>query len=146
MNTTKVFVSAQIDEKDAARRAFAEFRAAGMTITHDWTTTDAIGDMRARCAEAGRRAQLDIDGVVGCDVYVLLSDNKCVGKGMYVELGAALALKATVRPELRVCVVGPMNHSSIFYLHPDVEHYGSVAELLTSLSRYGSLALVDIAG
>jgi len=131
--TVKVFVSSQIGEKEAVRKAYAAFAGAGMSITHDWTTTDCIGDKLRRPDEAGRRAKLDIDGVCRSDVYVLLSGNREVGKGMYVELGAALALhERESRPE--IFVVGPMNHLSIFYLHPAVSHVETVEDLIFELT------------
>ncbi|TLH59719.1 hypothetical protein C1S80_19765 [Mycolicibacterium aubagnense] len=134
----RVFVSCQIEEKEAVRKAYSAFEAAGMVITHDWTRTDEIGDKYKRADEAGRRAKLDIDGVCNCDIYVLLSSNEKVGKGMYVELGAALALSETNDgPE--VYVVGPMNHLSIFYLHPAVTHYDTIDDLIFDLtSRRGT--------
>jgi hypothetical protein len=133
----KVFVSSQIGEKEEVRKAYAAFTGAGMSITHDWTTTDDIGDKLFRLDEAGRRAKLDIDGVCSSDVYVLLSGNRHVGKGMYVELGAALALHGREsRPE--IFVVGPMNHLSIFYLHPAVSHVDTVEDLIFELTSRGT--------
>jgi hypothetical protein len=49
-----------------------------------------------------------------------------------VELGAALALQqATGKPE--VFVVGPMNHLSIFYLHPGVTHCRTTEEVIDAV-------------
>lgn len=128
----KVFVSGQIQEKKRIREVFRVLESRGCSITHDWTRTDNIDDkLRAR-AECGLRAEKDIDGVVDCDVYLLMSDNSSVGKGMYVELGAALALRSVQRkPE--IYVVGPMNHLSIFYLHPEVTAVDTVEDVVKSL-------------
>jgi hypothetical protein len=129
----KVFVSGQIGDKNAVRDAYKALRGAGMSITHDWTQTDDIGDKLENAEESGRRAALDISGVVDADLYVLMSGNEEVGKGMYVELGAALALReATGRPE--VCIVGPMNHMSIFYLHPSIQHFASIQDVTAAQS------------
>lgn len=131
-NAMKVFVSGQINEVATIREAYRLLAEAGFTITHDWTLTDLIVDKVAQRDEAGKRAYLDISGVVDADVYILMSGNQNPGKGMYVELGAALALQQTTgSPE--VFVVGPLNHMSIFYLHPDVKHRTNIADVIREL-------------
>lgn len=128
----KVFVSGQIDEKEAVQLAYKTLENAGFRVTHDWTMTDPLIDRDAQRDEAGHRASLDITGVVEADVYILMSDNKKAGKGMYVELGAALALQERLgTPD--VYVVGPMNHMSIFYLHPRVKHRESIEDVIEEL-------------
>ena len=132
----KVFVSGQLGEKAAVRRAYGKLRAAGLEVTHDWTRTDNIGDKLLAREESGKRAALDIQGVIEADVYVLLSDNREVGKGMYVELGAALAMKSTTgRPD--VFIVGPLNHLSVFYLHPAIRIVTSVDDVVAELALIG---------
>ena len=134
----KVFISGQLNDKSVVRDAFEQFRRIGAHITHDWTVTDDLADKSSSPSEAGRRAAADIEGVVQSDLYVLLSDNARAGKGMYAELGAALALKET-RGSPEVCVVGRLNHASIFYFHPLVRHFCSVEELLSRIERPGQL-------
>lgn len=128
----RVFVSGQIDEKQRIQHVFRQLQESGFEITHDWTRTDDVGDKLENRTEAGARAAKDISGVVAADVYVLMSDNANVGKGMYAELGAALALKElTGKPDLYV--VGPMNHLSIFYLHPSITHLDNIDGLMAHL-------------
>lgn len=127
-----IFVSGQIEEKAEIRAIYAELINRGHTITHDWTKTDAIGIKVENKEEAGHRAVKDITGVVESDTYILVSNNEKPGKGMYVELGAALALnEATGKP--RVYTLGKRNHLSIFYLHPRVKHFDTLTELLRGL-------------
>lgn len=134
---SKVFVSGQIEEKDRIREVFATLGRLGYEVTHDWTRTDDIGDKLKNREEAGHRAAKDISGVVASDLYVLMSDNERCGKGMYAELGAALALNETTgKPE--ICMVGPMNHMSIFYLHPRIRQYESLTQLVDELSTQQS--------
>jgi hypothetical protein len=129
----RAFVSGQIGEKETVRDAFSALESIGLEITHDWTRTDDLLDKVANPDECGLRAANDIAGVVDSDIYVLLSDNRAVGKGMYAELGAALALQQTLgKPE--IYVVGPMNHLSIFYLHPAVHRLNTVQELINLLA------------
>jgi hypothetical protein len=128
----RIFVSGQIEEKERIREVFSLLRGHGHEITHDWTRTDDLANKRVHKSESGDRAKRDIDGVVNCEAYVLMSDNNRVGKGMYVELGAALALRARGDGPL-VYIVGPMNHLSIFYLHPDVIEVATVQDLVKEL-------------
>ena len=136
----KIFVSGQLKEKQRIREVYAKLSGAGMEITHDWTRTDNMGDYASNSREAGIRADLDVRGVVDADAYVLMTDNQHCGKGMYVELGAALAL-ASIKKSLEVCIVGPKNHESIFYYHPLARHFGdfeSCLEYLKGVKRQAS--------
>lgn len=133
----KVFVSGQINDTEFVRSVQEALIEVGHVITHDWTETDVfLGSSKSKLnnpIESGLRAKKDIQGVIDADVYVLCSSNKDVGKGMYVELGAALALKQSYRPNLMIFILGDMNHLSVFYLHSSVVHVFSVKELLEKL-------------
>ncbi|HSX31948.1 MAG TPA: hypothetical protein VLF43_01700 [Candidatus Saccharimonadales bacterium] len=129
----KFFISGQIDDVATIKEIINKVVDAGHNITHDWTATDTFlggaQDKLNNPVESGRRAQADIQGVIDCDVYVLSSDNKKVGKGMYVELGAALALcEATGKPD--VFITGAMHHLSVFYLHPKVVQAATIDDVL----------------
>lgn len=131
-----IFISGQIKEKYRIREVFAQLEAAGHQITHDWTRTDNMPKPYSLApAEAGLRASKDIQGVLDADVYILMSDNRDSGKGMYVELGAALALATSQAKPIELYVVGPMNHESIFYYHPLVTHVETVEEVLRLIER-----------
>ncbi len=128
----KVFVSGQIDEKEEINEIYKKLQQAGHEVTHDWTKTDGIGDKLKNQEEAGLRAAKDITGVVEADIYILVSDNTKPGKGMYVELGAALALnEALGKPQ--IFTIGNRNHLSIFYLHPAVTHLKTIEDVLQRL-------------
>lgn len=130
----RVFVSGQIDSRSAVRTVHRDLRALGLVVTHDWTVGDDIGDKLQNRWEAGRRAEADMRGVIDSDYYIVLTNNSTAGKGMYAELGAALALnEVTGSPE--VFVLGPMNHLSIFYLHPAVVHVPDRAALVDVLRQ-----------
>src|SRR6187549_366325 len=122
----KVFVSGQITDLENVREVQEKLKAVGHTITHDWTRNETgekmLSSDEAKLAdvqETGRRAQLDIQGVVDADAYVICTDNVSPesGKGMYAELGAALALNVT-QGKPNVYLLGAMNHMSVFYFHP----------------------------
>lgn len=132
----KIFVSGQINEAENVRAVFKLLEENGHTITHDWTATDTFIDSKekklANIEESGRRAAADISGVVNSDIYILMSDNENVGKGMYVELGGALVLREKTGAP-KIYVVGPMNHMTIFYLHPYVKRFDSIQEVIDDI-------------
>lgn len=136
----KVFVSGQIDDSKSIRGLMDLITKNGHVITHDWTAADTFlsnkASKLANKTESGNRAFKDIQGVLDSDVYILSSDNDKVGKGMYVELGAALALKQAGLPGAPdIYLVGNLNHISIFYLHPMVKHRKSMQEVLDEISK-----------
>lgn len=135
----KVFVSGQINDLDYVRSVQGEFIKHGHHITHDWTRNETGDKMLAgreakfsNQEEAGRRAVKDTQGVIDCDVYVVCTNNKEVGKGMYVELGAALARNMTTGSP-RIYLVGNREHASIFYFHPAITLKNSVTEIIETL-------------
>lgn len=134
LSPTLFFVSGQIDDKDVVRKAQCRLTDLGYRLTHDWTYSEDIRPRILESVDAGDRAARDITGVVEADLYILLSDNDRPGKGMYAELGAALALQQ-VRGKPRVCIVGRRNHPSVFYLHPAVEYFPTIDCLIDTLER-----------
>lgn len=135
----KIFVSGQIEDIEYVRKVQSEFVKAGHEITHDWTTNESGAKMLSsreaklgNLEESKKRATNDINGVVNSDVYVICTNNEKVGKGMYVEIGAALGLYAK-NGSPKIYLLGQMNHITIFYLHPAVQHVESVDDILRSL-------------
>lgn len=131
--TMKAFVSAQLKEKSKARFLYKRLQDAGISITHDWTQTDNLKNYFDSPTEAGKRAQKDIEGVCDADIYIILTDNESCGKGMYVELGAALAL-ATTQNTIKLFLIGPKNFPSIFYFHPSIAHFDDLDAFFDHLS------------
>lgn len=128
----KVFVSGQIGEKDRIREIYSRLQEEGLVITHDWTRTDDLAVTDKFSPEAGERAAKDIGGVCDADIYIVVTDNEKCGKGMYVELGAALALVQIGR-RISIYVVGPMKHPSIFYSHPAVTHFNELEDCINDI-------------
>lgn len=135
----KVFVSGQIGDVDSVRKVQDTFVKSGHHITHDWTRNETgdkllVGEKAKfdNPDEAARRAKLDMQGVIESDIYVICTDNEKPGKGMYVELGGALALhKTTGKPS--IFLLGKMAHSSIFYFDPAVQRADSAQAILEVL-------------
>lgn len=135
----QVFVSGQIGDVDTVRKVQDSFIEAGHRITHDWTHNE-VGDKLLAGSkakfdnpdEAARRAELDMQGVIESDIYVICTDNEKPGKGMYVELGGALALHKTTGKPL-IFLLGAMAHSSIFYFDRAVYRVESVQTILDQI-------------
>lgn len=140
----KIFVSGQINDIENVRQVQNALIDAGHTITHDWTRNESGDKMLAgreaklqNTQESARRAKLDIDGVLDADAYIICTDNERLGRGMYVELGAAIALlERTGNP--RIFLIGEMNHLSIFYLHGAICRVASVEELVDKIGAIAS--------
>lgn len=138
----KIFVSGQIKDLEYVRTVQDKLIEMGHEITHDWTNK-LNGDLLLSGSEAklknidetSRRAKTDIQGVIDCDTYIICTKNREYGKGMYVELGAALSLNvANGKP--RIFLVGPMNHMSIFYFHPSVMRFDNIDEVFKILGKH----------
>ena len=135
----EVFVSGQINDLENVCNVQDAFREAGHTITHDWTHNETgskiLAGREAKFAnpeEAGIRAVNDMQGVVDSEVYVICTDNERPGKGMYAELGGALALNMTTGSP-KIYLLGNKEHATIFYFHPSIILKGSVHEIIEDL-------------
>lgn len=102
-----VYVAGKWEEKERVRAVQAEVESCGWGVSHDWTNGDA-----SRIPE---EAEADLDGVDGCDAFLLLWHPNL--RGGLAELGAALALGKAV-----VVVGAPADceGTCIFYQHPRV--------------------------
>jgi hypothetical protein len=129
----KFFISGQINDLENVKGVMRQVVESGNEITHDWTDSDVLlGGANSKLdniTESASRANKDIQGVIESDVYVLCSDNEKIGKGMYVELGAAIALHET-RGYPKVYVIGELNHLSLFYLHEAVKRKRNIQAVL----------------
>lgn len=137
----KVFVSGQIGDIPVVQQVQAALVAAGHEITHDWTRNEGGSKMLVgqqtkfdQAAESARRATNDMNGVTESDVYVICTDNEKAGKGMYVELGGALALNTTTGSP-RIYLLGQRKHATIFYFHPSIRLCESVDEIIADLDH-----------
>jgi hypothetical protein len=132
----KFYISGQIDDAKNINTIIKTVTSNGHQVTHNWTKTDTFlggtQDKLNNISESGVRAKNDIKGVIDCDIFVLSSDNRNVGKGMYAELGAALALSET-SGKPKVYIIGKLNHLSIFYLHPSVVLKKNIEEVLEDI-------------
>lgn len=105
--------------------------AAGHQLTLDWTRDTTLVDYGEHLVEAREIAAEDVDAVLSADaVLVVASEHE--GRGVYVELGAALA-RASRGDLEHVVVVGDLRHESVFHFHPAVARVDSVHDWLATL-------------
>ncbi|CAB4950507.1 unannotated protein [freshwater metagenome] len=108
--------------------------AAGHQLSLDWTRGPDVNFADGYDSDLAVSAQIavaDLDGVMNADaVIVVASEHQ--GRGMFVELGAALA-RAREGDLAHVVVVGTVQHDSVFFYHPAVQRASTVDEWLASL-------------
>lgn len=129
----QVYVAGQLADTAAVRAVQAEVVAAGHVLTHDWThDSDLDEGYAARPEQSAEIAHTDLAAVMSADAVIVVASGAEPGRGLFVELGAALA-----RVELgllhEVVVVGEIVHESVFYFHPRVRRVGAVGEWLADL-------------
>jgi len=127
----KVYVATKFEEATLAKRTMEALEVDGHSITHDWTGENSSGkegeELRKyllKCALA------DLNGVKDCDVLILL--NHPHGKGMFTELGMALAFGK------KVIVYAPERANNIFFSLPHctlVQTIGEAIELVQKWSK-----------
>lgn len=107
--------------------------AVGHDIQHDWTRAGDVElrDYADHRTEAARVAAADLEAVVEADaVVVIVSEHG--GRGLWVELGAALALASTRKVD-EVLVLAGDPSASVFLHHPRVRLLDDVPSVLTAL-------------
>lgn len=91
-STVKIYVAASRSLLSDAERLIAVLRRACHTITYDWTEAMRRNPPDDRCTDGVLidECAADINGVLACDMFVLLAPESG-GTGCWVELGLALA-------------------------------------------------------
>ncbi len=129
----RVYVAGSLADVVAVRETQAAVRAAGHQVLHDWTRglDVSLRDHAEDPGTAGRVARTDLRAVLEADALVLVA-NEEPGRGMFVELGAALA-RVESGQGMHVAVVGSQTTDSVFYFHPGVQRHATVAAWLASV-------------
>lgn len=116
----RVYVAAKFEDQALVLETYRRLREAGHVITCDWTALPT-GDRHW-----GANAVRDLAGVLDADAIILYPHDR--GKGLYVELGAALATYKRV-----VAITANPADESLFLYHPLVRMVGSLDEALSAL-------------
>ncbi len=97
----KIYVAAKFENKAKVKEVQRELRKSGFGISHDWTNESSEGltgaELRTYLQTCARE---DLEGARDADAVVVIYDKTLGGRGLYVEIGAALA---TVKP---VVIIG----------------------------------------
>lgn len=130
----RIYVAGPLADTEQVQAVQSAVVAAGHELSLDWSRGpdvkfDDHGSLPAVSAEL---ASEDLDAVLTADaVLVVASEHD--GRGMFVELGAALARAR--RGELKhVVVIGTIRHESAFYYHPAVLRVLAVDEWLSGIA------------
>jgi nucleoside 2-deoxyribosyltransferase len=121
----RIYVASKFENKDAVREAMQKVRERGHIVTHDWTNEDETQYVRvpARHDRYMRDcAQADVDGVRTAGLVIVL--NHPQGKGMFVEMGIAIALG------IPVALIDADAARCIFFHLPLVQRFESVDQAL----------------
>jgi hypothetical protein len=131
----KVYVAGPLTDAARVRAVQEAVLAAGHELSLDWTRGSDItvsDDYASDLDLSARIAAGDLDAVLNSDaVLVVASEHQ--GRGMFVELGAALS-RARRGDLQHVVVIGPIRHESVFYYHPVVQRISTVEEWLISVA------------
>ena len=87
----KIYVACKFEDTATVQSAIAKLRAAGHTITYDWSTAPLIQSIQLaleRDAEEAKQAIADLQGVVDADAIIMFP--RPGAKGSWVEVGIAL--------------------------------------------------------
>ncbi len=91
----RIYVAGSGEELGRARRVMAALRAAGHTITHDWTVGYAA-DADMDDVHAATSAERDIDGIDDSEAFLLLRNPARTTFGAAFEAGFADALTCNI--------------------------------------------------
>lgn len=113
----RVYVAAKFEHAPTVRVVNRYLALAGHEVSHDWTHATAGCDLQLH-------AEAELEGVRTADAVLVVPHPQ--GKGLFAELGAALALGK------RVLLAGAPA-GCIFEDHPAVEKFGTLADALRAL-------------
>ncbi len=115
------------------RRRGSRSGPAGRAQALVWTrgADAALTDYESQPAASAAVASADLAAVLTADAVLVVAPEH-EGRGVYVELGAALAC-ASAGALQHVAVLGPIQHQSVFFHHPAVTRWVGVEAWLDSL-------------
>ena len=126
----KFYIAARFGMKEEVKEIYKKLQEKGHEIVGDWTLHLPIKPYDQNQEMSKNYSEEDIQGVLDCDVFLLITDG--AGTGMYVELGAAIAsFLQNKKPS--IYAIGEHNSRSMFYFHPVVKRRDTVEEVLDEI-------------
>ncbi len=104
-----------------------EIREQGHKVILDWTVLLMIKPYEENTTTAGEYAVSQIQGIIDADVYIVLA--YVDGMGVFVELGAALAI-AQLHGKLKIFALAETIPPAMFHYHPLITWVKSLDEVL----------------
>lgn len=124
-----IYVATKFEDGHFAKKVMAQLREQGHVITHDWTNENSDGLKGAELEEYLLKcANADLKGVQDCNLLLLL--NHPHGKGMFTELGFAIALKKDV------LIVRPKVAHNVFFHMEKCKTVETIEEALQLTSNW----------
>lgn len=124
----KFYIASSIHNKEEVKELFRVVDSFGHEIIGDWTNDGPVSHDSNYFNEKQKRAIRDLDAIINCDVFVILSE-PTEGKAKYSELGIALT-SCINKKKPEVYVIGDNTTSSLFLFHPLVKHRKNIQEVL----------------
>lgn len=131
----KVFVSGKTGREQETRALMTALEQNGHVVTFDWTTLPHLRPYADHTAEAREAAIQELQGVLAAEVLVVLADER--GVGMYVELGAALALGKPV------VAISEGESRTMFMHHPLVRCVRTLDDVLPAVATIAGRSSID---
>ncbi len=128
----KIYISGKFERKDEILKLYERVRKLGHEISYDWTTHKDMSPWIQNPEMALGYSNNEINGILNCDVFIFIADEK--GTTMLMELGAAIALqKKTGKPA--VYAVGRFTERSPWFFNDAVKRKSSVDEVLDEIGK-----------
>lgn len=116
----KIYVAGKWEDREIIRDIHKVLTSNGYAITCDWT-------YHTKHVDSVKRALEDINGVRQCELLIAYMKNEYAYKGVWAEIGAALALYK------QVIVIGDKADACIFINRPFVTRVNTVQKAISIL-------------
>ena len=128
----RIYVAGPVADTVTVQKVQDAVLAAGHELTLDWSADVSFAEGFANQIDrSARMAGEELDAVIAADA-VLVVASRHDGRGMFVELGVALAQAS--RGDLdHVVLIGEIHHESVFYFHPLVQRVPTVEDWFAQL-------------
>jgi len=126
----KFYIAAPFNQREQVKEIYSRLIALGHEISEDWTNHEYIKPYNTNQQLARKYSQEDLEGVLNCDVFVLLSDGESQGRN--TELGMAIALHR-IFGKPSIYIVGDSKFDSMFYFSIGVNRKNSLDQVLDEL-------------
>ncbi len=133
LSEVKVYVASRFNNQQKVKEIYRELIENGFEITVDWTKHKKVKPYEKNPKMSEKYSKEDIEGVKDSDILILLTTEN-PGKGMFVEMGAAIIVNIlTGKP--KIYIIGDYNKQSLFYFHPNVKRLNTIEDVIEDLKK-----------